>query len=124
MAAMVPSYLILGFGGLLLHPEEVFILIHRNLPASHVLNLHKGAPLDGQNHLVDGLLRALDLHGHRAIPLVSDPAGAAPGRSGVVGPVPESHALDPAVKFDMLSDDLTHTDLLPNSAKLLVKASR
>ena len=73
------------------------------------------ATLFSKNHLVDGFLRPLNLHDHRAVPFVPHPAGTAVHLCGMAGTIAEADALDPAIEGDVLAKHIHH---LPNLVSL------
>ena len=56
--------------------KPVFFFHEWNGSAVHVFNPYIGPPLDDQDHLIYIAFFALDLHGYRSIPFISNPSGA------------------------------------------------
>ena len=71
----------------------------------HVLDADIRPSLYCQDHIVDGFLRSLDLHGHAAVPFVP---GSAVQLCGMAGTIAEADALDPAIEGDVLANHVLH----------------
>ena len=74
----------------------------------HVLDADIRPSLYCQDHIVDGFLRPLDLHGDAAVPFVPHPAGTAVQLCGMAGTIAEADALDPAIEGDVLANPIHH----------------
>ena len=71
----------------------------------HVLDADIRPSLYCQDHLVDGFLRPLDLHGDAAVPFVP---GSAVQLCGMAGTIAETHTLNPAVEGDVSAGHIHH----------------
>ena len=74
----------------------------------HVFYLYKPSSFNRQDHLVDGFLRSLDLHGHAAVPFIPYPASTAVQLCGMAGTIAKTDTLDPAVGSYVSTDHVLH----------------
>ena len=73
--------------------------------AIHVFYLYKPSSFNRHDHLVDGFLRPLDLHGDTAVPFVP---GSAVQLCGMAGTIAEADALNQAMEGDVFANPIHH----------------